>query len=97
MPYRRYFQRAGADALAALQAVGMEVARLLASAVVGRELHGADAGAVLALRLAGRRHMDVGEGLFPFSPKKRAAIARHRAASANRQPARAYLCTELNK
>ena len=62
MPYRRDFQRAGADTLAALQAVGMEVARLLASAVVGRELHGADAGAVLALRFAGRRHMDVGEG-----------------------------------
>ena len=52
---------AGCHAFAALDAVGVEIARPAAAAVVGRELHGAHPGAALALHLAGGGHADVGE------------------------------------
>ena len=41
----------------------MQIADDLAARVVGRELHRADAGALLAFHLTGTRHVDVREGL----------------------------------
>ena len=49
----------GQSTLAALQTVGMQIADGLAARVVGRELHRADAGALLAFHLTGTRHVDV--------------------------------------
>ena len=43
----------GQYALTTLQAVGMQIADDLATGVVGRELHRADAGALLAFHLTG--------------------------------------------
>ena len=51
----------GQSTLAALQTVGMQIADGLAARVVGRELHRADAGALLAFHLTGPRHVDVCE------------------------------------
>ena len=62
MLQRHNLRRTGKDTLAALQTVGMQIADSLAAGVVGRELHGADAGATLALHLAGTGYVDVGEG-----------------------------------
>lgn len=41
----------------------MQIADGLTTRVVGCKLHGADAGAALALHLTGTRHVDVGESL----------------------------------
>ena len=54
-----YLSRTGLSTLATLQAVGMQIADSLAARVVGRELHRADAGALLALHLTGTRYVDV--------------------------------------
>ena len=54
-------------ALTALQAVRMQIADGLAARVVGRELHRADAGALLALHLTGIRHVDIRECLGQWS------------------------------
>ena len=48
-----YLRWAGLSTLATLQAVGMQIADSLAARVVGRELHGTDAGTLLALHLTG--------------------------------------------
>jgi len=56
-------RRTGQHALAALQAVGVQVAGSLTAGIVGRKLHGADAGTALALHLTGTLYMDVGERL----------------------------------
>ena len=45
----------------------MQIADDLAARVVGRELHRADAGALLALHLTGTRYVDVREGLGQWS------------------------------
>ncbi len=57
----------GQSTLAALQTVGMQIADGLAARVVGRELHRADAGALLALHLTGIRHVDIRECLGQWS------------------------------
>ena len=54
---------AGQGALAALQAVWMQIARLAAATVVGLQLHRADTGTHLTLHLAFARHMDISECL----------------------------------
>ena len=58
-----YLSRTGLSTLATLQAVGMQIADSLAARVVGRELHRADAGTLLALHLTGIRHVDIRECL----------------------------------
>ena len=45
----------------------MQIADSLAARVVGRELHRADAGALLALHLTGIRHVDIRECLGQWS------------------------------
>ena len=62
-----YLSRTGLSTLATLQAVGMQIADSLAARVVGRELHRADAGALLALHLTGIRHVDIRECLGQWS------------------------------
>ena len=56
-------RRAGQCAFAALDAVGMQIARLLAATVIGRELHRTDTGTVLTLHLTGTRNVDVRKSL----------------------------------
>ena len=56
-------RRASQCAFAALEAVGMQITRLLAATVIGGELHRTDAGTTLTLHLTGTRHVDVGECL----------------------------------
>ena len=56
-------RRAGQCAFAALDAVGMQIARLLTATVIGRELHRTDAGTVLTPHLTGTRYVDVRKGL----------------------------------
>ena len=58
---------ASQSTLATLQAIWMKIAYLLATRVVGRELHRTDAGAALALHLAGTLYMNVGERLREWS------------------------------
>ena len=48
-----YLRGAGQCTLATLQTVGMQITDFLATGVVGRELHRADAGALLAFHLTG--------------------------------------------
>ena len=62
-----YLSRTGLSTLATLQAVRMQIADSLAARVVGRELHRADAGALLALHLTGIRHVDIRECLGQWS------------------------------
>ena len=57
----------GQSTLATLQAVGMQIADSLAARVIGRELHRADAGALLAFHLTGTRHVDVRECFWQWS------------------------------
>lgn len=58
---RHDLQRASEGALVALEAIGMQIANLLATRLVRRQLHRADAGAILALGLTCTRNMDIGE------------------------------------
>ena len=58
-----YLRGTGQYTLAALDAVGVQIACGLTTTVVGRKLHGTDTGAALALHLAGTGHMDVCERL----------------------------------
>ena len=56
-------RRASQCAFAALEAVGMQITRLLAATVIGGELHRTDAGTTLTLHLTGTRYVDVRKGL----------------------------------
>ena len=58
-----YFCGTCQGALAALDAVGVEIATGLATGLVGGELHGTDSGAHLALHAAGVVDMHGGETL----------------------------------
>lgn len=58
-----YLRRASQCAFAALEAVGMQITRLLAATVIGGELHRTDAGTTLTLHLTGTRYVDVRKGL----------------------------------
>ena len=53
---------AGLNALATLDAVGIQIARCLTATVVRRKLHGAYAGTTLTLHLAAAGHANTGIG-----------------------------------
>ena len=56
----------GQSTLAALQTVRMQIAYGLAARIVGRELHRADTGTLLALHLTGTRYVDIRECLWQW-------------------------------
>ena len=58
-----YLRRASQCAFAALEAVGMQIACLLAATVIGGKLHRTDAGTTLTLHLTGTRYVDVRKSL----------------------------------
>ena len=61
-----YLRGTGQSTLATLQAVRMQIADGLAARVVGRELHRADTGTLLALHLTGTRYVDIRECLWQW-------------------------------
>lgn len=81
--------RTGDHALAALDAVGMQITAFGAAAVVGRQLHGTYARTALALHLACIGHMYVGKtgrerSLFRRHPRRQRAHRAERAPGARR-------------
>ena len=69
---RHDLQRTGEGALVALEAIGMQIANLLATRLIRCQLHRANAGTVLALCLARTRNMDIGE-----RSRQRSLLRRH--------------------
>ena len=69
---RHDLQRTSKRTFVALEAIGMQIADLLATRLVRRQLHRANAGTVLALCLARTRNMDIGE-----RSRQRSLLRRH--------------------